>query len=241
MKPGDPLTEARILIIDDETGNIRLLEMMLDDEHYSNVRSLMDPREAVAVYDEFHPDIILLDLHMPHVDGFQVMGLLKERVTCGAHVPILVLTADIASQTKRRALEHGATDFLTKPFDHTEVLLRVRNLLMTRAAHLQIQSQNDVLETRVEERTAELSKANEDLKSAQLETLDRLAIAAEYRDDDTGLHTRRVGENAARIAAGLGFSEEKIALIRRAAARHRQDRHFRLDSAQARKAYPGRV
>jgi putative two-component system response regulator len=128
-------------------------------------------------------------------------------------LPILVLTADITPETKRRALTEGALDFLTKPFDAMEVLLRIKNLLQTRFLHLQMQGQNQLLDQKVRERTAEL-------EATQLEILDRLALAAEYRDDDTGEHTKRVGETAAQIARELGWSEAEVELIRRAAPLH---------------------
>lgn len=220
MKANDPVNEARILIIDDEPVNIRLLEMTLADEAYRNVRGLTDPARAVEVYNEFHPDIILLDLHMPHVDGFEVMVRLRPVTPPDEFLPILVLTADISPEVKRRALGTGASDFVTKPFDTTEVLLRVKNLLTTRASHLRISNHNQILETMVAERTAKLSDANQRLRASQLETVDRLALAGEYRDDDTGLHTRRVGENAAQLATALHFPPERAQLFRLAAPLH---------------------
>lgn len=104
-----------------------------------------------------------------------------------------MLTADVTPQTKRRALAGGAKDFLTKPFDQTELLLRISNMLETRMLHRYMESQNHLLEERVHERTQQLEEA-------QIETLERLALAAEYRDDDTGLHAQRVGRMAAQLA-----------------------------------------
>jgi putative nucleotidyltransferase with HDIG domain len=123
------------------------------------------------------------------------------------------LTADITPEAKRRALTEGALDFLTKPFDATEVLLRIKNLLQTRLLHLQLREQNEVLDEKVRERTA-------DLEATQVEILERLALAAEYRDDDTGEHTKRVGETTARIAEALDWSQAEVELIRRAAPLH---------------------
>jgi putative two-component system response regulator len=148
---------------------------------------------------------VLLDLHMPHLDGIDVLTRLRD-ATAGEYLPVLVLTADDTVESKLRALEAGATDFLTKPFDHVEAVLRIRHLLDARALHLR-------LEERVADRTAEL-------EAARLELLHRLALAAEYRDDETHEHTQRVGRNAGVLAARLGASAEEAALIAAAAPLH---------------------
>jgi len=214
MQPPGSLKDARILIVDDQEANVRLLEGILRRaEGYTNIRSTTDPREVLRHYAEFWPDLILLDLHMPHVDGFEVMDALRPFVPAGAYLPILVLTADVTPEAKQRALSGGARDFLTKPFDATEVGLRIRNLLETRFLHLMLQHQNEMLEERVRERTR-------DLEAARIEVLERLAAAAEYRDDMTGKHTQRVGEIAAVLAKTLGVPAAELDLIRRAAPLH---------------------
>jgi putative two-component system response regulator len=206
-------TTAKILIIDDQPSNIQLLEGILYEEDFTTYKSLTDSRQALAVFLEYQPDLILLDLQMPYVDGFEVMRQIKVSMMPGNFLPILVLTANITPETKRRALGDGATDFLTKPFDPSEVILRMKNLLQTRMLHLQLQDENQLLEQKVLERTAELEET-------QVEILERLALAADYRDDDTGEHTRRVGRMSAKIAQALGLPEIEIALIRRAAPLH---------------------
>lgn len=211
--PEEMLQSAKFLIVDDELSNIRVLEKMLEQWHCTNVASSTDPREAVPLYNSFQPDIILLDLMMPEMDGFQVMEQLKPLIPESASLPIVVLTADTTNQTKRKALAAGARDFLTKPFDHTELLLRLCNLLKTRFLHLQLQNQNVILEEKVAERTREL-------KQSEIETLECLALAAEFRDDQTGQHTQRVGLRAGLIARQLGLKEEQVELIRRAAPLH---------------------
>ena len=130
------LTDARILIVDDERVNVVLLERILEQDGYRNVRSVTDPSEAAALYDQFEPDLVLLDLHMPKLDGFAVMKQLEGRIGSDTFLPILILTADIRPEIKRRALAAGAKDFVTKPFDRNEVLLRIQNLLETRFLHL---------------------------------------------------------------------------------------------------------
>ena len=150
---------------------------------------------------------------MPYLNGFDVMKQLRPHIPPEAFLPILVLTADITPETKRQALAEGAMDFLTKPFDATEVILRIRNLLQTRSLHLQLQNQNQLLDQKVRERTAELEET-------QNEILERLALAAEYRDDDTGEHTKRVGQMSAQIAQALCLPQAEVELIRRAAPLH---------------------
>src|SRR6185295_18715644 len=193
------LTTSRILIIDDQPSNVMLLEGILQEEDFTSYRSITDSREVLPTFLDYLPDLILLDLQMPYLDGFAVMKQLQACIAPGDLLPILVLTADITADTKRRALSEGALDFLTKPFDATEVVLRIKNLLQTRSLHLQLQKQNQALDEKVRERTA-------DLEATQVEILERLALAAEYRDDDTGEHTKRVGETAARIAEALGWT-----------------------------------
>ena len=204
---------ARILIVDDQPANTLLLEGILEEEDYQAYRSINDSRQALPVFLQYQPDLILLDMQMPHMNGFDVMNQLRPRIPSDMFFPILVLTADINPETKRQALAEGATDFLTKPFDATEVILRIRNLLQTRALHLQLQNQNQILDKKVRERTIELEET-------QLEILERLALAAEYRDDDTGEHTQRVGQMSAQIAKALNLAQEEVELIRRAAPLH---------------------
>jgi adenylate cyclase len=138
------LRNATILIVDDQEANIELLESFLADD-YSNVKSTNDPRRALPLFNALAPDLILLDLHMPHLDGFAVMEQLQACIPPGAYVPILVLTADVSPDVKQRALSEGAKDFLSKPFDPDEVLARIKNLLETRLLHLQLENRNRIL------------------------------------------------------------------------------------------------
>jgi two-component system cell cycle sensor histidine kinase/response regulator CckA len=159
------IKRAKILIVDDQAANVSLLERILEREGFTNVRSTVDSRQALAVYAEFAPDLILLDLLMPHMDGFAVLKQLRPLIPADSYLPILVLTADITAVAKQRALVSGAKDFLTKPLDVVEVLLRIGNLLVTRFLHLQLQNQNQILEAQVRERTAELTRANAELRT----------------------------------------------------------------------------
>jgi len=150
---------------------------------------------------------------MPHLDGFAVMRQLEPYIPKGAFVPILVLTAELLPAVKQTALSIGAKDFLTKPFDTVEVLLRIQNLLETRCLYVKLQHLNETLEAKVEERTREL-------EDAQFEMLELLARAAEFRDDDTGQHTQRVGQLAGILARAAGVPEKQCELIRQAAKLH---------------------
>ena len=131
------LRSARILIADDEAANVALLEALLLDEGYTRIRATCDSRTVIPLIEAEEPDLLLLDLHMPHLSGFEVMRQLREHLPRDTFLPILVLTADVTTEAKERALAGGARDFLTKPIDAVEVGLRIRNLLEVRELHLQ--------------------------------------------------------------------------------------------------------
>lgn len=209
----DKLSQARLLIVDDEEDNVQLLRRILESAGYEHIRSTNHAHEVPELVSEFEPDLVLLDLLMPEKDGYAVLEELSEDLHENEYRPVLVLTSDHTRDAKRRALSGGAKDFLTKPLSPSEVRLRVRNLLETRFLHRALQEHADHLEERVRRRTAALEEA-------RLQTLHRLARAAEYRDDDTGQHTRRVGRSAARIAEALGWGSKAVAKIRLAAPLH---------------------
>jgi len=208
----DEMKDARILVVDDEKAYIQLLERFLESVGYRHVRTTTDPSEVVSLVETFDPDLILLDLRMPDLDGIAVMHQL-EPYTSRFYLPILVLTGDITDEAKRKSLSGGAKDFLNKPFDLTEVRLRIENLLETRLLHVRLRQQNELLEERVRERTAELEEV-------RLEILERLCLASDYRDDATGRHTKRVGELAAQIGHELGLPMDEVEHIRLAASLH---------------------
>lgn len=205
--------DCRLLIVDDEPLNIRLLEDLLDRSEYTNHRSTTNPLEVVPLFLTYQPDLILLDLMMPRLDGYAVIQQLQPLIPPGSFLPILVLTGDPNPETRRHALAVGATDLVNKPFDITEVLLRIANLLEMRSLHRALEEDYQVLESRVRERTR-------DLEMARLEILERLARAAEYRDDDTGEHTKRVGAYTRQIAAGLGLHTDECMVLQQVAPLH---------------------
>jgi putative two-component system response regulator len=155
-------SKMRILIVDDEPANVALLEDILSDQGYVHVRSTTDSREVVQLCKEFDPDLILLDLFMPHVDGFSVLEALSGDRT-EVFLPIIVLTADVSEETKLRALNLGATDFLNKPLAYIEVLLRIRNLLESRRIHQLLENRRAALEEAIVARTSELHAAQAEL------------------------------------------------------------------------------
>ena len=157
MEP-EPLGDAAILIVDDERSMVRLMGELLAHAGYTNLRSTVDSREVFGLCATFQPDLILLDLRMPNLDGIEVLRRLKQQ-RAEAYLPVLVLTADVSRESKRAALEAGASDFLTKPFEQIELLLRVRNLIEMRSLHRDLRRQNETLEARIQERTHQLLEA----------------------------------------------------------------------------------
>lgn len=153
------LKNARILIVDDQESNLTLLEEILKRHGFKEYISLSNSRQVILTVQHWMPDLILLDLMMPDMDGFAVMDALKQLIPAEDYLPILVLTADVDSAVKRRALSSGASDFLTKPFDISEVILRVSNLISIRLLHHKLENENLVLEEKVLLRTAALEKA----------------------------------------------------------------------------------
>jgi putative nucleotidyltransferase with HDIG domain len=206
-------TWARILIVDDQQPNVTLLERMLEQWGYERVTVTTQSHEVPKLCAELEPDLILLDLQMPKPDGFELMEILRPRIMTAPRMPVLVLTADITGDTRKRALSVGASDFLSKPLDPIEVRLRISNLLETRRLELEMIGQNQLLETRVGERT-------QDLEQARVELLERLALAAEYRDDNTQEHAARVGRTSALLARTIGLPAPDVEVLLRAAPLH---------------------
>ncbi|GAC1653035.1 MAG: response regulator [Gemmatimonadaceae bacterium] len=205
--------DERILIVDDQAANARLLERILVREGFTAVSTTDDGGAAVRLFAERPHDLVCLDLNMPGMDGFAVLEQLVALTPKDTYLPVLMLTGDTSGVVRRRALSAGAKDFLGKPFDSSEAILRIKNLLETRRLHLELRRQNDELEAAVAERTREL-------RSAQVEILARLAGAAEFRDDETGRHTYRVAHLSGRLASRLNLPLAMVELVTRAAPLH---------------------
>jgi putative two-component system response regulator len=213
MSTEDAEGSPRILLVDDEPANVMLLQELLRDWGYRHVEATTDSTAVPQMFREGRPDLVLMDLSMPRLDGYALLELIGPENTGPERVPILVLTGDASREAKQRAFGLGASDFLTKPFDFDEVRARVANMLETRRLQLELANQNEKLERRVRARTR-------DLEQLRLELLERLALATEYRDDDTLQHTQRVGRTAALLADVLGLSAGDVSDIRAAAPLH---------------------
>ncbi|HET9439643.1 MAG TPA: HD domain-containing phosphohydrolase [Longimicrobiales bacterium] len=209
----DAERSARILVVDDELGNLNVLMRTLQRAGFIKLHGIHDARTVLKTIVDFQPDVILLDLHMPGVDGIELLQDIKALQGRRNYLPVLVLTGDACSEARDAALAAGARDFLTKPYDPGEVILRVRNLIETRLLNVELSRQNALLSERFESRT-------EELEAAKLEILERLARAADFRDEASYGHTTRVGELSARIAAQIGYSEAEVQQIRIAARLH---------------------
>ena len=171
---------ASILIVDDKQVNIDVLYGFLDLRGYSNIQTTTDSRLAADLFRTCDPDLVLLDLMMPHFSGYEVIEQLKELIPHDEYMPVLVLTADMTAEAKQRALELGAKDFLSKPFDLVEVGLRIDNLLFARYLYKQLRNQNHQLEDKVKERTKELEEMNFELIAARDKAEESDRLKAEF-------------------------------------------------------------
>ncbi|MFO0731986.1 MAG: response regulator [Nitrospiraceae bacterium] len=206
-------TTAKLLLIDDEVHSVKLMEAILKQAGYRSITASNDPRQAIELFRTVKPDLLVLDMRMPHLDGIEVMRQLLPVVARDEYFPILIVTGELDVATKHKALAEGAKDFLTKPVDAIEVALRIKNQLLTRQLHDQLRRQSEHLEAQVLLRT----KA---VEQTQLDILHRLALAAGYRHDKTGSHAWRVGRIAALLAELRGLSPDQVELIRKAAPLH---------------------
>ena len=202
----------KILIIDDEPINIKVITKYLHELGYTCCLGLSDSRQAIYSIASEGPDLVILDVMMPFMTGIEVLAQLRANPET-AHLPVLVLTAAVDRETRLAVLETGATDFLSKPIDPSELSPRVRNALTLKKFHDSLQHQAQDLEHAVRMRTAELEASRQDI-------IHCLARAAEFRDDDTGQHVLRVGRYAGIIAQALGLDEDTVDQIRQAAQLH---------------------
>ncbi|MGZ4968923.1 MAG: HD domain-containing phosphohydrolase [Methylobacter sp.] len=203
---------ARILIVDDESVNLKLLDKMLSAQGYSNLVLVQDSRQVVDIYRQARTDLILLDINMPHLDGFEVMEQLKA-LDDPLFPPVVILTAQHGQDFLLRALNAGARDFITKPFYCNELLARVRNMLDAQLMHRLLYDQKAVLNEMVRSRTDELRRT-------RLQVVQQLGRAAEYRDNETGNHILRMSHISALLAKSIGWNEADCELMLHASPMH---------------------
>jgi putative two-component system response regulator len=203
---------ARILIVDDLRANIEVLESLLESAGYEDIVSATDPHAGLDLYADLKPDLVLLDFRMPGMTGADFLREALRRVP-DQYPPVLVVTAQNDQATRRAALEAGARDLVTKPFDFWELLARVRNLLELHFLAREQQERADALESVVEARTREL-------RVAHREIVQRLCAAGEFRDQDTAQHVARIGSGAGALARRMGCPEDFVGLIEAAAPLH---------------------
>lgn len=209
----EPLVpNARILIVDDEPANLKLLDRMLASAGYSRRVLVEDSRQALSSYLQEPTDLILLDINMPHLDGYEVMNQLLA-LADPLLPPIVILTAQHDKTYLLRALSAGAADFIGKPFDRQELLMRVRNLLGAHTARRLLNDQKTTLEEMVRART-------EELHHTRLMVVQRLGRAAEFRDEETGNHILRMSHMCAHLARAAGWNAEQCDLILNASPMH---------------------
>lgn len=205
--------ESHILICDDSITNVMMIQALLKSEGYTQADTVTDPRKVSEMMEKQEYDLLILDLEMPHMTGMEVMAEIRGKQQADEVLPILILTGKQGADVRNEALAKGANDFVNKPIDQVEVVLRAKNLLQVRAAWKQQRNLSNHLEKMVQDRTDELSKATEIL-------LNKLASAGELRDNDTGKHVLRVGLYSRLMAEKIGLPEELCFMIEKTAPMH---------------------
>ncbi|HEY4262576.1 MAG TPA: HD domain-containing phosphohydrolase [Schlesneria sp.] len=208
----ESLLNAKILIVDDEPINVKVCQKYLHELGYKKCIGLTDSTRTIAVILEERPDVIILDVMMPIVSGVDILKLIRRHDEL-AHLPVLILTASADRTTKLTVLNLGATDFLTKPIDPSEMAPRIRNVLSVKRYHDSLRNHAQALEEAVRQRTAEL-------ESSRIDVIHCLARAVEYRDDHTGRHVERVGRYSGMIAQTLGMDRATCSMIELASQLH---------------------
>jgi PAS domain S-box-containing protein len=198
MLQATEILNASILIVDDQEANVMLLEQVLRNAGYTRITSTMDPQAVRALHQQHRYDLILLDLQMPEMDGFEVMEGLRD-IEAGSYLPVLVITAQPGH--KLRALQAGAKDFVSKPFDLVEVKTRIHNMLEVRLLYQKLAEYNKSLEQMVEDRTAELRESE-----ARFQRFTELSSDWYWEQDAQGNLTRFSGPVAEML--GIGSEEE---------------------------------
>jgi putative two-component system response regulator len=204
--------QARIMIVDDEPLNVMTFRQHLKQEGFTEFITTSDASQALGMIRKDAPDIVLLDINMPEVSGLEILRVVGLDPSL-QHIPVLVLTAATDPLIRKRALDLGASDFLTKPIDPNELLPRVRNAIILKQHFDLVSGEATRLEQQVERRTRQLEATRQQLILS-------LARAAEHRDNDTGNHVLRVGRYTAIIAEELGYPKARLPMLEQAAQLH---------------------
>lgn len=210
--------KEKILIVDDEEKNVKLLSMILASCGY-DIATAKNGVEALEKTREYSPDMIFLDVMMPEMDGFEACRILKDNPAT-RHIPVVLVTALGDQASKNRGLAVGANDFLSKPVDRTEITVKAKNLLQIKASEDFLKRHNEILAEQVMEKTAELVASKEKLKEGYLDSIRRLTVVAEYKDEDTASHIKRISYYCAFLAKNLGYSEEESEMFYYASPMH---------------------
>ncbi|MFH1857505.1 MAG: two-component system response regulator [Candidatus Omnitrophota bacterium] len=200
--------KPKILIVDDEEKNLMLLEGILLPQGYETVKA-KDGEAALEAVRSSSPDVVLLDVMMPKMNGIEVCRRIKQSEETQM-IPVVIVTALDGRKDRIGGIEAGADDFLTKPVDGTELTIRVKNLLKVKSYHDHMKSYNEILENDVAARTRDLKEANETVKRSYLDTIYRLSVAAEYRDEETGRHILRMSRSSAAVAKKMGLPPPEV-------------------------------
>jgi putative two-component system response regulator len=207
-----------ILVVDDQPQNIELLEAYLVPQGYNIIRAA-NGKEALGKLSGNQVDLILLDVMMPGMDGFEVTHRVRQDDKYRL-LPIILVTALHETEDRVKGIEAGCDDFISKPFDKLELLARVKSLLTVKAYNDLKSNYQKELESEVTRRTGELKIAFEKIKAASLDTIYRLSMASEYKDEDTGAHIKRMSRYCAAVARRMGLDENTIETILYAAPMH---------------------
>jgi len=213
------LTNAHIIVVDDKPDNLALVRSILNSKSYTNLTLIQDPTTVIETYQRESADLLIIDLNMPVLDGFSLMQALKD-LNDPFLPPMLVLTAQTEKEFRQRALDLGARDYISKPFNFSELLARIYNQLEIRQAQILLRDQNILLEEKVKQRTEELEYAYQELKKSRLQVISKLGLAAEYRDKDTGEHIVRMSKISVVIGRKAGMSEKDLELLLAASPMH---------------------
>ncbi len=208
----EDFSTSKVLVCDDSITNLLMLSTLIEEDSSIEVDTTADPLQVREMLEKTQYDLLVLDLEMPRMNGFEVLEMVRKHNNI-EEFPVLIITGQHAPEALTKALSKGANDFITKPFNQIEVSLRVGNLLKVRQAFKFQKQTNELLEKKVQKRTAELSKTTDNL-------IQCIAVAADLRDEETALHVVRVGKYAGVLARAIGLPVEVAYMIEKTAPMH---------------------